>query len=99
MTAPTMTPETREELARAIRNDIIAALFWADPNHLGPYTWSLSFTLLEVLQRNAEAIAPVFERLVAERVAAETERCAGIAEDMPWASNESIAKAIRSATR
>lgn len=57
-----------------------------------------------------DAIAPIIERLVAERVAAETERCAGIArehDDPPttdygqgWRdAAQSIFAAIGSATR
>ncbi len=57
--APTMTPETREELARAIA-----------PN---ARDWSARY---RGARKTADAIAPIVERLVAERVAAETERCA-----------------------
>ncbi len=68
--APTMTPETREELARAMMGRqvgrSVTAEIWCMVDEQNRKNWL----------RFVDAIAPIIERLVAERVAGETERCA-----------------------
>ncbi len=57
-----MTPETREELARAFE--------------LCLERHGVGIGAVEGTLDDADALAPIIERLVAERVAGETERCA-----------------------
>jgi hypothetical protein len=78
--APTMTPETREELARAV------AQSWDESS-------------VRTVDSAVATLAPIIDRLVAERVAAETERCAGIANNYMHDQTNNVGRRIAAAIR